>query len=67
MELGGLLKLIETGGPLVPALLLGYMWHQERKDRMALQESRDQLLERVLGAMNQSSSILAEWRRMLGG
>lgn len=67
MELGALLRLVESGGPLLPALLLAYMWHTERKERKELQGARDQLLERVLTAMNQSTTVLEAWRKVMGG
>jgi len=67
MELGTWLKLLESGSPMLPALILGAMYWYERKDRIRLQEGRDQLLERVLTALNESSMVLREWRRMLGG
>lgn len=67
MELGSLLKLVGEGGPYVPALLLAYAWHSERSERKTLQEDRDKLLERVLTAMNQSSTVLEAWCKVIGG
>lgn len=66
MELGSLLKMVGEGGPYVPALLLAYAWHTERKERKELQDARDLLLERVLAAMNQATTTLEAWRRVLG-
>lgn len=67
MELGTLLRLVGEGGPYLPALLLAYAWHTERKERKELQEARDLLLERVLTTMNQATTTLEAWRRIWGG
>lgn len=66
-DLSSWLKILEGGGPMVPAIILGYLYWAERKAHEETRASRDALLERVLTTLSQNTTILAEWRRIWGG
>jgi hypothetical protein len=56
---------VQQAGPFASMLLL-YMWLRSEAERRKLQDERDGLLERVVTALNNSTSSAREFAQLLG-
>lgn len=62
MELSSWIKILEGGGPMVPAIILGVLLWHERKEHRETRAARDALLERTLTAIARFTAEVAKAR-----
>lgn len=62
-----LVGIIKDGGPMAMAAVMALLWWLERKERQDAQNARNQLLERTLTVMNETSNAVRELAALLRG